>query len=561
MAAIAASNAWVLESEARAARVLQRAYRRWKGRRDRGEVLSAGSQLDVCNIKCVAAAPLQCLPNAGHGCCGHEAARSTRTPPFTHSHVARKPMVDTTAVRSAASRTFWQRSESVAIRPLDICCRAMISRSHRCCRAAATGMVRWAWDAQRTAAAAARLRAAAVTLQCWWRGAAARARAGALLHLTIERLCDPATGAEYFFNHNYGTSSNIVLSRPAALTRRAPPPPPLLRRRRRRSWTEPYMPRRARGACAPLQPLPAWSLIVRATGAAYYRHAESGDTADAPPPGHVPCQSCCAALALRRCATDGVALCFACYRREHGDAVDPEGWRHPWTPMAAHLCEVCGKRFAERACVACGNSGGGALSQRSAGSRAASSTASSPRTARAAAARLYCPHCWERAHGAGAPRGHAPLSLLDWAHAQTADRAAEAAAAAARDAQRAALGLSAPPLRGSAALLPRAQRRGTLPIALAPRVAPAVLGGGGGGGGDALAITDGSADAAAPWTESYGGEYNLDVGLLESGARDAAAAAGAPGFASPAGARGGTADYGGADVFGRDGRPMTVIIQ
>jgi hypothetical protein len=44
--------------------------------------------------------------------------------------------------------------------------------------------------------------AAVISLQCWWRAYLAKNRAAALLQLTIETLCDPNTGVQYYYNHN-----------------------------------------------------------------------------------------------------------------------------------------------------------------------------------------------------------------------------------------------------------------------------------------------------------------------------------------------------------------------
>ncbi|CAM9408593.1 unnamed protein product, partial [Choristocarpus tenellus] len=99
-------------------------------------------------------------------------------------------------------------------------------------------LVRWKWDLGEAQDKARKLEQSAIKIQCWWRVRMAKLLAVALVHITIEVLCDPGLRKRYYFNHSTNTSS----------------------------WKPPFMLRGWLGPGADLPKLPEWVYISRLYG-------------------------------------------------------------------------------------------------------------------------------------------------------------------------------------------------------------------------------------------------------------------------------------------------------
>ncbi|CAM9385906.1 unnamed protein product [Chrysoparadoxa australica] len=220
----------------------------------------------------------------------------------------------------------------------------------RCQRA----QVRWKWESKAKKAALAADAAAATTMQCWWRTLRAQWRTLGVLLITTQKLFDPGSGALYFLNHNTQAAS----------------------------WRPPYLLKRLRGEDADLDDPLEWQMIVRQNGQ-YYVNTLNGEMQDDRPPGLIQCQGCDLQVAIRKCHEEGRLLCFTCYKREHSQ--QPDAWRHSFSPLQLHRCQICAMRTCSKVCYEC----------------------------KEGEEMQLCDSCWDRVHAFGAKAKHTETKLSD----------------------------------------------------------------------------------------------------------------------------------------------------
>ncbi|CAM9553623.1 unnamed protein product, partial [Phaeothamnion confervicola] len=152
----------------------------------------------------------------------------------------------------------------------------------------------WRGDAEKLKAGRRREESAAATLQRAWRCVRARRAALLALDCTVEKICDPATLAAYYYNH---------------ATREA-------------SWRPPALLRRWCGPDADLDGLREWVLSTLLASSSYWLCTLTGEVRlmdSGPPVGYIMCggDGGCQRPAVKACRREAVPLCFGCYRAAH----------------------------------------------------------------------------------------------------------------------------------------------------------------------------------------------------------------------------------------------------